>query len=128
MYIYMLSCEDNSIYTGVAKDIVKRLKEHYFQLSSCAKYTKSHKITGLIALFSTENKSDAMKLEYHIKTLSHNQKLTLANAQNLNDTNDDYFYNLLIKLFGDKIEPTKFAIIAKEEQLEIFSQVVSNNH
>ena len=28
-YIYMLRCEDNSIYTGIAKDLEHRLNEHF---------------------------------------------------------------------------------------------------
>ena len=68
MYIYIIECIDNSLYTGIAKDIVKRLKEHYFQTKNCAKYTKSHKMIGLRALWFTDSKIIASKVEYQIKT------------------------------------------------------------
>lgn len=28
-YIYMLRCEDNSIYTGITVDLERRMKEHF---------------------------------------------------------------------------------------------------
>ena len=28
-YIYMLRCEDNSIYTGITKELKRRMKEHF---------------------------------------------------------------------------------------------------
>ena len=41
-YLYMLRCEDGSIYTGTAKDYLKRYEEHLS--GKGAKYTKSHKV------------------------------------------------------------------------------------
>lgn len=66
-YIYMLRCEDNSIYTGIAKDLEKRLEEHFSKDTKCAKYTKSHKAKKLEIAWQTQNKSLASKLEYAIK-------------------------------------------------------------
>ena len=33
----MLRCEDNSIYTGIAKDLEKRINEHFSKDEKCAK-------------------------------------------------------------------------------------------
>ena len=41
-YTCMLRCKDNSIYTGIALDINKRMKEHFYKDKNCAKYTMSH--------------------------------------------------------------------------------------
>ena len=54
-YIYMLRCEDNSIYTGIAKDLEHRLNEHFTKDEKCAKYTKSHKAKKLEIAWKTEN-------------------------------------------------------------------------
>lgn len=116
MYVYIILCDDNSLYTGVAKDIVKRLSEHYYQKKNCAKYTKSHKMVCLFSLFKTDNKSDAMKLEYSIKKLTHKEKLLLS-FENL--TSDLSIFKFLSK------NSYEFEIIPKEKQLEIFNQVVS---
>lgn len=78
MFIYILKCEDNSLYTGIANDITKRFTEHYKKLAVGAKYTKSHSASKLIALWSCESKSDACRLEYWIKKLTHSQKLLLS--------------------------------------------------
>ncbi len=41
-YVYMLRCEDNSIYTGITTDINRRMSEHFNKTEKCAKYTKTH--------------------------------------------------------------------------------------
>ncbi len=74
-YIYMVKCEDDSIYTGIAMDIKKRMAQHLS--GNGAKYTKSHKVTELLALWTTENYSDAAKLEYRIKQLDKPKKMRL---------------------------------------------------
>lgn len=66
-YIYMLRCEDSSIYTGIAKDLEHRMDEHFSRDGKCAKYTKSHKAKKLEMVWKTQNKSLASKLEYAIK-------------------------------------------------------------
>lgn len=80
-YAYMLRCEDNSIYTGIAKDLEKRMNEHFSKDEKCAKYTKSHRAKKLEALWQTEDKKLASKLEYAIKTLRKEQKERLIQKQ-----------------------------------------------
>lgn len=82
-YIYMLRCEDNSIYTGIAKDLEHRLNEHFTKDEKCAKYTKSHKAKKLEMVWETENKSLASKLEYTIKKLKKDKKEKLINEPEL---------------------------------------------
>lgn len=82
-YIYMLRCEDNSIYTGIAKDLEHRLNEHFTKDEKCAKYTKSHKAKKLEIAWKTDNKSLASKLEYAIKKLDKNRKEKLINKPEL---------------------------------------------
>lgn len=73
-YIYMLRCEDNSIYTGITTDIKRRMEEHFSKDDKCAKYTFRHTAKRLERVFITETRQDASKLEYHIKTLKKSQK------------------------------------------------------
>ena len=82
-YVYMLRCEDNSVYTGIAKDLEHRLNEHFSQDEKCAKYTKSRKAKKLEISWETENKSTASKLEYAIKTLTKVQKENLIKEPKL---------------------------------------------
>ena len=76
-YIYVVSCESGTLYTGIAKDIKKRLSEHVLRKKPSAKYTKSHKVTRLEMLWETENYADAAKLEYRIKHIPRAKKLEL---------------------------------------------------
>lgn len=73
-YVYMLRCEDNSIYTGITTDVERRMEEHFSQNEKCAKYTKNHKAKKLEALWQTENRILASKLEYAIKTRKKEEK------------------------------------------------------
>ena len=76
-YIYVVSCENGTLYTGIAKDIKKRLTQHVMKTKPSAKYTKSHKVSRLEMLWKTENYADAAKLEYRIKRLTRAKKLEL---------------------------------------------------
>lgn len=78
-YVYILRCEDNSLYTGITKDVHKRFKQH--ALGVGARYTKSHKVKSIELVICTVSKSEALKLEYKIKKLtkSNKEKLILLN-------------------------------------------------
>ncbi len=95
-YIYMLRCEDNSIYTGIAKDLKRRMNEHFTKNKKCAKYTLNHSAKKLECAWITENRALASKLEYHIKKLNKFQKENLIESNNMED------------IFSGKIEISKY--------------------
>lgn len=76
-WVYILLCEDNSLYTGFTDDIKHRVHVHYHGLKSAAKYTRSHKVAGIAALWKTASETGARKLEYRIKHLTKAKKLLL---------------------------------------------------
>lgn len=82
-YVYILRCEDNSLYTGITTDVKRRFAEHQEDKVKGAKYTKSHKPTGIAAVWEVGGKSDASKLEYRIKRLpkAEKEKLILNKAE-----------------------------------------------
>lgn len=84
-YIYMLRCMDNSIYTGITKDLEKRMNEHFGKDEKCAKYTKSHTAKKLECVWKTETRKSASKLEYHIKTLTKDKKENLIEENKLEE-------------------------------------------
>lgn len=73
-YVYMLRCEDNSIYTGITTNVERRMEEHFKRNDKCAKYTLRHFAKKLESVWETENRVLASKLEYRIKELSKQQK------------------------------------------------------
>ena len=102
-YVYMLRCEDNSIYTGITTDVKRRMEEHFSKDKKCAKYTMSHNAKKLERVWETENKVLASKLEYRIKELPKGQKEELIKiAQCHTDQDNDKEH---IKTFNDIISP-----------------------
>ncbi len=73
-YIYIIRCEDNSLYTGITTDLDRRMQEHLEQGKRGAKYTASHHVKKMEIAWKTIDKASASKLEYHIKTLKKVQK------------------------------------------------------
>ena len=77
-YVYMLSCGDGSLYTGIAADVEKRLRQH--QSGTGAKYTRSHLPVTLVYQECLPDKSAALRREYAIKQLPRAKKLQLVEA------------------------------------------------
>ncbi len=75
-FVYILKCNDGSLYTGITTDIAKRLDEHNIK-DTGAKYTKARRPVKLIYEESSQNRSSASKREYEIKKLSRLKKLQL---------------------------------------------------
>lgn len=82
-YTYMIRCEDNSIYTGYTNDIEKRMNAHFGKSKVAAKYTKSHKPIKIEAIWRTQEKVLACKLEYQIKQLNKIEKEELIKTRKL---------------------------------------------
>lgn len=68
-YVYLLRCADGSLYTGMTPDIARRLRQHVERLPGCAKYTRSHPVTALALLLTTDTATTARQLEARIKRL-----------------------------------------------------------
>ncbi len=78
-YVYILSCENSILYTGITTDVERRFAEHKKENGSKrgAKFTKSHRPEEIVALWKTTSRSDASKLESRIKQLSKTEKTEL---------------------------------------------------
>ena len=75
-YVYILRCSDNSFYTGITKDVERRLDEHNDSKLG-AKYTRARRPVKLVYQEAIDNKSLALKREFEIKQLSKSQKEAL---------------------------------------------------
>ena len=74
--IYVLRCADDSLYTGVATDLKRRISEHNTS-DKGAKYTKARRPVELVYWENRADRVDASKREYEIKQLSRKEKLEL---------------------------------------------------
>ena len=73
----MVRCADNSLYTGVAKDVSRRIQEHNHDDKKGARYTRARRPVMLVYQESQTNRSDACRREAAIKKLSRQKKLNL---------------------------------------------------
>ena len=71
--VYILRCADDSLYTGMTKDIGKRFAAH--NEGKAAKYTRSRRPVKLLAKSAKMNRSDAMRLEIKIKRMPKVKKI-----------------------------------------------------
>ena len=78
-WVYLARCGDNTIYTGAAKDLERRLREHNRESSSGqgAKYTAAHRPVALAQAWEVGAWGDALRLEYAVKQCSRAQKIQL---------------------------------------------------
>lgn len=75
-FLYLLECEDGSIYTGITVDVDQRYAAHVS--GTGARYTRSHPPRRLLAVFELDDRSAASKAEYEVKRLSASQKRALC--------------------------------------------------
>jgi putative endonuclease len=76
-FVYILRCADDSLYTGITTDPVRRFREHAGEAPNGAKFTHSHPPKAVEALWSCADRSTASRLEYAIKQLTRAKKLRL---------------------------------------------------
>lgn len=76
-YVYILECNDGSLYTGSTNDLERRLKQH--NDGKGAKYTRGRTPVVLVFNISLATKSLALKEELRIKKLNRIDKLKLIN-------------------------------------------------
>ena len=77
-FVYMLLCEDGSYYTGITTDVERRFQEHAQRGAKGARYTRTHPVKEIAAVWEMRGRSDASKVEARIKRLKHDEKQLLA--------------------------------------------------
>ncbi len=77
-YVYMLECEDGTIYTGITTDVERRFQEH--MSGSASHYTSAKKAKKIVYTEAQRDRSAASKREAQIKRLSREQKLALVDG------------------------------------------------
>ncbi len=78
MYVYILDCEDGSLYTGLTDDVERRFKEHVTGQGSL--YTKCSRPLKVVYIENFCNFVDAQKREKQIKDWTHRKKLALISG------------------------------------------------
>jgi putative endonuclease len=75
-YVYMLRCNDATLYTGITTDIERRIQEH--NGLKAAKYTRARQPVSLLFSKKAKTRSAALIEEARLKKLSREEKLALV--------------------------------------------------
>ncbi len=79
-FVYMVRCSDHSLYTGIAKDVTRRVNEHNNSNKLGAKYTKARRPVELVYQKNAESRSDASKKEHKLRKLTKSEKEKLIKS------------------------------------------------
>lgn len=71
-FLYLIECQDGSIYTGITVDVAARYAAH--AAGKGARYTRSHPPQRLLATLEYADRSSASKAEYQVKQLKPTDK------------------------------------------------------
>jgi len=73
-FVYMVRCADDTLYTGIAKDVARRVEEHNSDNALGANYTRARRPVALVYTQEVQSRSAAAKREYEIKQLTRSGK------------------------------------------------------
>lgn len=82
-YVYVVRCNDGTLYTGYTIDIRRRLEEHNGVVKSGAKYTRVRRPVTLVYQQYFYSRSKAQKREAEIKKMSKSEKEKLVQAKTI---------------------------------------------
>lgn len=74
-FVYILSCADDSLYTGVTTDVKRRFAEH--KKGTGGRFTRARKVKKVVYTERHPDRSSAQKREAAIKKLTREKKLAL---------------------------------------------------
>ncbi|HEY8946786.1 MAG TPA: GIY-YIG nuclease family protein [Polyangiaceae bacterium] len=75
-FVYILRCGDESLYTGIARDVQARVEAH--AAGRGARYTRARGPFEVCAVRRCRSKGEALSLELAIKRLGRKEKLALT--------------------------------------------------
>lgn len=81
-HVYIVCCGDGTYYTGIAKDLSRRISEHNSARGG-ARYTRSRRPVRLVYAEPADSRSAAAKREYQLKKLPLTRKKELIDTAQL---------------------------------------------
>jgi len=77
-FLYVLRCNDGSLYTGITTDVQRRLKEHNHHIRRAAHYTRARRPVHLVYMETCPSRSQALKREYTVRKMAKHAKERLV--------------------------------------------------
>lgn len=69
-FVYMVRCADQSLYTGITTDVIRRVREHNSGSRLASRYTRSRQPVCLVYQEAVSSRADATRREVEIKRLA----------------------------------------------------------
>ena len=77
-FVYILRCDDGSLYTGITNDLIRRCEQH--NAGTASRFTRSRLPVVLVYQEEPTTKGKALKRELAIKALSRKAKEALIQS------------------------------------------------
>lgn len=78
-FVYIMQCDDGSLYTGITKDVDRRCQQH--NAGTASRYTRSRLPVKLVYKEAHPSQSSALKREAAIKSMPRKEKLTMIRVR-----------------------------------------------
>lgn len=78
-FVYLALCADDTLYTGIARDVAARIALH--NRGRGARYTRGRGPLRVLATRPCASQSEALRLELKLKALSRDDKFALADSK-----------------------------------------------
>lgn len=82
-FLYILRCADDSLYTGITKDLERRFKMH--AEGKAARYTRTRRPLEIVHWEACPTRTEALVRECAVKTLPRTKKLALIKQRGKRD-------------------------------------------
>ena len=79
-YVYMVRCNDGSLYTGITTNLARRVAEHNGSVRG-ARYTRARRPVSLVYDEGCPDRSSASRHEWQLKQLGRPAKETLITSR-----------------------------------------------
>jgi putative endonuclease len=78
-YLYLIRCADGTLYTGISKDVARRLAEH--RSGKGARYLRGRGPLALVRMIRVGDRSSATRIEARVKKFSRTKKEDLIQGK-----------------------------------------------
>lgn len=77
-FVYILECEDGTLYTGITTDVERRFEQH--KAGTASRYTRARGAKRMVYIEEVGEKGDALKRELEIKAYTREEKERLVDG------------------------------------------------
>ena len=88
-HLYILECADGTLYTGIAVDVVRRVREHNTSALG-AKYTRGRRPVRVVFSRMFRDRAAAARGEFRVKRMSRREKLEMIEREKRRSVRDSH--------------------------------------